>query len=159
MINGVITNGTYDGANVEIVEAAGFDNNFIFGARVEHFAGIRTCYNPLWQYENITGLKRVLDALVDGTLDDGHTGAFHDIYNSLLHGSSWQPADTYYILGDFEDFRNSRKKIDELYKDEIAFARMSWINLCSSGSFSSDRTIKEYADEIWKIVPEAIAGN
>jgi starch phosphorylase len=156
MMNGVITNGTYDGANVEIVEAAGFENNFIFGARVEHFAGIRTCYNPLWQYENIPGLKRALDALIDGTLDDGHTGAFRDIYNSLLHGSSWQPADTYYILGDFEDFRNSRKKIDELYKDQIAFAQMSWINLCSSGGFSSDRTIKQYADEIWKIEPEVI---
>jgi len=151
MLNGAITHGTYDGANVEIVEAAGWDNAFIFGARVEHLPDIRGYYDPIWQYENIPGLKRAVNALVDGTLDDAHTGMFRDIYNSLLYGSSWEQPDIYYVLGDFEDFRNSRKKVDELFENKYEFAKKCWLNLASCGQFSSDRTIQDYAGEIWKI--------
>lgn len=151
MLNGAVTHGTYDGANVEIVEAVGWDNAYIFGARVEHLPDIRGYYNPRWQYEHIKGLKKAVDSLIDGTLNDGGTGMFQDIYHSLLYGSSHEPADVYYVLGDFEDYRNSRKLIDEAYADKLGFARKCWINICSSGIFSSDRTINDYAGEIWKI--------
>ena len=156
MLNGAVTHGTYDGANVEIAEAAGIENTFIFGARVEDLPAIRGYYNPRWQYENIPGLKRAMDALVDGTLLDGGTGMFKDIYDSLLFGTGSQPADVYYVLGDFEDYRRTRVRLDEAYTDRYGFARKCWINLCTSGKFSSDRTIKEYADELWKILPAKI---
>ncbi|MHB1454226.1 MAG: glycogen/starch/alpha-glucan phosphorylase [Saccharofermentanales bacterium] len=151
MMNGAVTHGTYDGANVEIVDAVGWENAFIFGARVENLPAIRSYYNPLWQYEHIPGLKRAVDALVDGTLSDSGTGMFRDIYNALLYGSSWQPADVYYVLGDFEDYRNSRNQLDIAYADQYGFAAKCWNNICASGIFSSDRTIKDYAREIWKI--------
>ncbi len=153
MINGAVTHGTYDGANVEIVEAAGADNEFIFGARVEDMPAIRGYYDPAWQYANVPGLKRAVDALVDGTLDDGCTGMFRDIYNSLLTASNGQPADVYYVLGDFEDYRKSRNALDRAYADPHGFAARCWINLCSAGRFSSDRTVKDYARDIWRIVP------
>lgn len=151
MMNGAVTHGTYDGANVEIVDAVGWENAFIFGARVENLPAIRAYYNPLWQYEHVPGLKRAVDALVDGTLSDSGTGMFRDIYNALLYGSSWQPADVYYVLGDFEDYRNSRNLLDMAYADRYGFAAKCWNNICASGVFSSDRTVKEYAREIWKI--------
>jgi len=156
MLNGAVTHGTYDGANVEIVEAVGMDNAFIFGARVEDLPAIRAYYNPKWQYDNIPGLKKVMDALIDGTLHDEGTGMFQDIYNSLLFGTGTQPADVYYVLGDFEDYRRARARLDAAYEDRYGFARKCWINLCSSGRFSSDRTIREYADELWKILPAKI---
>ncbi len=151
MMNGTVTHGTYDGANVEIARAAGNENIFIFGARVEHLPDIRGYYNPVWQDENIPGLNRALNALVDGTLSDGGTGMFRDIFNSLLYGTSWDHADPFYVLGDFDDYRKTRLLVDEAYKDKYGFAAKCWINICASGVFSSDRTIKEYADEIWKI--------
>lgn len=157
MMNGAVTHGTYDGANVEIAEAVGPENIFIFGVRVEHLPATRSYYSPKWQYEHIPGLKRAVDALTDGTLDDGGTGMFKDIVQSLLYGSSWDPADVYYVLGDFEDYRNSRKLLDEAYENRLEFARKCWINLCSSGVFSSDRTIRNYADDLWRITPEKLA--
>jgi len=141
---------------VEIVEAVGWDNAFIFGERVENFPAIRGYYNPRWQYENIPGLKRAVDALVDGTLNDQGAGMFQDIFNSLLYGTIVQEADVYYILGDFADYRNSRKILDQAYLDRMGFARKCWINICSSGVFSSDRTIMEYANDLWKITSAKI---
>ncbi len=152
MMNGAVTLGTYDGANVEIVEAVGEENAFIFGARVEHFPGIRSVYDPKWQYNNIPGLKRAVDALTDGTLDDGGTGMFHELQASLLYGVNWQPADVYYVLGDFEDYRKTRDLAAEAYRDRIGWAAMCWRNLCAAGRFSSDRTIADYADGIWRIL-------
>jgi len=151
MMNGAITLGTMDGANVEIAEAVGPENIFIFGVRAEHMESTRSYYNPVWQYENIPGLKRVLDALIDGTLDDNGTGMFRDMYNSLLFGSDWQPADTYYVLGDFDDYRKTRLRLDDEYKDKYGFAKKMLMNISASGRFSSDRTVAEYAREIWKI--------
>ncbi|MHB8961873.1 MAG: glycogen/starch/alpha-glucan phosphorylase [Saccharofermentanales bacterium] len=156
MMNGAVTHGTYDGANVEIVDAVGWDNAFIFGARVENLPAIRGYYNPVWQYEHIPGLRRAVDALVDGTLNDGGTGMFRDIFNALLYGSSWQPADVYYVLGDFEDYRNSRNALDKAYADKYGYAAKCWNNICASGVFSSDRTIRDYAREIWKIEKKTI---
>ncbi|HHT78134.1 MAG TPA: glycogen/starch/alpha-glucan phosphorylase [Clostridiaceae bacterium] len=156
MINGAVTLGTMDGANVEIAEAVGCDNIYIFGCKIEDMEGTRAYYNPQWQYENVEGLKRVLDTLIDGTFDDSGTGMFRDIYNSLLCGSNWQPGDVYYILGDFEDYRKVRDSAYADYKDHSEWARKCWINICRSGRFSSDRTIAEYAGEIWNIKGDKI---
>jgi glycogen phosphorylase len=156
MMNGAVTHGTYDGANVEIAQAAGSDNIVIFGAKAEHLPDIRGYYNPVWYYENNPKIKRVLDTLVDGTLEDHHTGMFKEIYNSLLHGTSWETADVYYVLGDFDDFQKSRKMVDEWYMNSHEFVRKCWLNLCASGKFSSDRTVHEYAEEIWRVQPNSI---
>jgi starch phosphorylase len=157
MMNGAVTLGTFDGANVEIVEAAGEENEFIFGARVEHFPGIRSVYDPRWQYQNVPGLQRAVDAMVDGTLDDGGTGMFHELHASLLYGVNWQPADVYYVLGDFEDYRKVRDLAAEAYRDPLGWARRCWLNICASGRFSSDRTLEDYASGIWKIKKKSIS--
>jgi glycogen phosphorylase len=146
-----VTLGTFDGANVEIVEAVGEKNAFIFGARIEHFPGIRSVYDPKWQYNNVPGLKRAVDAMTDGTLDDGGTGMFHELQAALRYGVNWQPADVYYVLGDFEDYRKTRDLAAEAYRDRLGWAAMCWRNICASGRFSSDRTVADYAAEIWKI--------
>lgn len=156
MMNGALTLGTLDGANVEIVEAAGEENAYIFGVRVEDFPQTKAYYNPRWQYENIPGLKRVMDALVDGTLNDGHTGMFQDIYKSLMNGSSWEAPDPYYVLGDFDDYRKCRDHMANDYLDKEEWSKKCWINITNSGRFSSDRTIQDYADEIWHVEPVKI---
>ena len=151
MMNGALTIGTYDGANIEIADSVGPDNCFIFGQKVEDFYAAKNYYNPQWQYHNIPGLKRVLDTLIDGTLNDEGTGMFQDLYNGLVYGSNWQPADPFYVLGDFDDYRKARKQTDLAYRDQLGWARKCWINIVRSGHFSSDRTIREYASEIWKV--------
>ncbi len=153
MMNGAITLGTLDGANVEIAEAVGTENIQIFGVRTEDWDATRAYYNPQWQYQNIAGLKRVLDALIDGTLSDGDTGMFRDLYDSLLNGSNWQPADPYFVVGDFKDYSIARDLLVASYQDRLAWARKCWINITRSGRFSSDRTIAEYAADIWRVGP------
>lgn len=151
MMNGALTLGTYDGANVEIVEEVGFENAYIFGVRVEDLPATRACYNPNWQYNHIPGLKRVVDALTNGLLPDHGSSMFQDLVASLLTGSSWQPPDTYYVLGDFDDYRKVRDRMAEDYRDRLGWARRCWINITSSGRFSSDRTVSDYVRDIWKI--------
>ena len=151
MMNGAVTLGTMDGANVEIAKAVGEENIQIFGVRIEDMEATRAYYNPKWQYQNIPGLKRVMDALVDGTLGDGGTGMFQDLFQSLLYGSNWQPADPYYVLGDFKDYVIARDLLVGSFRDRQAWARKCWINIVRSGMFSSDRTIQEYAKDIWRI--------
>ena len=157
MMNGAVTLGTLDGANVEIAKIVGEENIHIFGVRVEDMEATRAYYNPKWHYQNIPGLKRVLDALVDGTLLDGGTGMFQDLFSSLLGGSNWQPADPYFILGDFKDYVNARNQMIESYKDRRNWAKKCWINIVRSGIFSSDRTIREYAQGIWHIERNPVA--
>ena len=151
MMNGAVTLGTLDGANVEIAEAVGNDNIYIFGCRSQDMAATKAYYNPQWQYENIPGIKKALDRLIDGTFDDEGTGMFRDLYNGILYGTNWQPGDPYYVLGDFDDYRKTRDRLYMDYKDSSKWAKMCWINICNSGKFSSDRTIAEYAKEIWKV--------
>lgn len=151
MMNGALTLGTLDGANVEIHEAVGDENSYIFGATEEELPELRATYNPRHEYETVPGLARVMDAFIDGTLNDGGTGDFHDLRASLMEGSSWEMADVYYVLGDFADYRETRDRMAEDYRDELAWARMCWENICASGRFSSDRTISDYAREVWKI--------
>ena len=156
MMNGAVTLGTLDGANVEIAECVGDDNIYIFGCRSQDMAATKAYYNPKWQYENIPGLKKCLDRLVDGSFNDEGTGMFNDLFNGLIYGSNWQPGDPYYVLGDFDDYRKTRDRMYMDYKDELKWAKMCWINICNSGKFSSDRTIKEYAEGIWNIKPQKI---
>lgn len=149
MLNGAVTLGTYDGANVEIVEQAGMENNYIFGARVEDIEKIKDSYDPVKIYESNPRIKRLLDTLVDGTFDDGGTGMFEDLYDSLLKGTSWHEPDNYYILLDLLDYCEAKLKVNKDYHDQKSFRRKCLINTANAGKFSSDRTIMEYANEIW----------
>jgi glycogen phosphorylase len=153
MLNGSPTIGTYDGANIEIVQEAGMENNFIFGARFEELEKIKENYDPKEYYNTVPGLKRVVNTLIDGTFDDDDTGMFEDLYNSLLESTKTDRADTYFVLKDFEDYRNTQSKVNEAYKDRMSWARKCWINIANAGKFSSDRSVKEYADKIWHIHP------
>ncbi len=156
MMNGALTLGTLDGANVEILEAVGDDNAYIFGATEDELPRLREGYNPVWHYENVPGLKRVLDAFTDGTLDDNGSGWFADLRRSLLE-PSYEPADVYYVLGDFASYRETKDAMATDYADTRAWQRKAWVNITRSGRFSSDRTISDYAREVWKIDPEPIA--
>ncbi|WP_066645430.1 glycogen/starch/alpha-glucan phosphorylase [Christensenella timonensis] len=151
MLNGAVTLGTYDGANIEIAAQAGEENNYIFGARVEDLARIEGTYNPMEIYENNARLRRVIDTLVDGTFSDGDTGMFRAIYDMLLHGSYCQQADKYRLLLDFEDYVNQKLRAIYDTKDAMAFGRKCLYNVARSAFFSSDRTVGEYAREIWGI--------
>lgn len=150
MLNGAVTLGTYDGANIEIVREAGEENNYIFGARVEDFR--RLDHNPKSLYENDHRIRRCVDALTDGTLDDGGTGYFADLRAALLEGASWHPPDHYFVLGDFAACLAAKKQVAADYgKHRRQFAAKQWRNLCAAGFFSADRAIREYAKRIWKI--------
>lgn len=151
MLNGAVTLGTFDGANIEIVREAGEDNNYIFGATVEQIEDIKDRYNSKDYYENDSRIKRVLNALTDGTLSDGKTGIFKELYTSLLDGASWHEPDHYFLLLDFDSYVKTKIKVNSDCKDKNAFYRKCWLNMCNAGKFSSDRTIKEYCDEIWHI--------
>lgn len=151
MLNGTPTIGTYDGANVEIVQEAGEENNFIFGARVEELEEIEETYDPIEYYDSVKGLKKVVSTLIDGTFDDGDTGMFEDLYNSLLEGASWHEPDNYFILKDFDEYIKAQDNVDKAYRDRLGWARKCLMNIANAGKFSSDRTIIEYAKEIWSI--------
>jgi starch phosphorylase len=151
MLNGTPTIGTYDGANVEIVAEAGMENNFIFGARVEELEEIKASYDPRVYYEEVEGLKRVLDTLIDGTFDDGGSGYFKELYDALMVGADWHAADHYFILKDFDAYRQAQNEMNAAYSDSYAYAKKCWLNMCYAGKFSSDRTIEEYVKETWKV--------
>lgn len=151
MLNGAVTLGTYDGANIEIVEEAGEENNYIFGARVEDVEEIKETYSSKEFYETDEKIKRVLDALVDGTLKDNKTKIFKELYDSILKGASWHKPDHYYLLLDFNDYLETKKRVNADYKNKHEFYKKCWLNMCNAGKFSSDRTIKEYAKDIWHI--------
>jgi len=151
MLNGAVTLGTYDGANVEIVAEAGEENNYIFGARVEDIEALGEGYDPAKIYEENGSVRRCLDALTDGTLSDGGTGMFAELRSAILEGASWHKPDHYYLLLDFEDFIHKKLAVNRDYKDRTAFSKKGWLNMSSAGKFSSDRTISQYAEEIWRI--------
>lgn len=151
MLNGAVTLGTFDGANIEIVEEAGEENNYIFGARVEDIEEIKDSYSSTELYETDEKIKRVLDALVDGTLNDEKTKIFKELYDSILKGASWHKPDHYYLLLDFNDYVEAKKRVNADYKNKKEFYKKCWLNMCNAGKFSSDRTIKQYAEEIWHL--------
>ncbi len=151
MMNGSVTCGTMDGANIEIVENAGEENNYIFGATVEEIEKLkRDGYDPA-EYLADPKHAKAVNSLVDGTFDDGGTGCFRELYESITVGASWHPADNYFVLYDLQSYVNALLKINADYKDKKAFALKQLENAAHSAYFSSDRTIKEYAEEIWKI--------
>lgn len=155
MLNGTVTLGTYDGANVEIVEEAGMENNYIFGARVEELEKIMPEYDPRKLYAENKKIARVLDTLIDGTFSDGGSGSFRELYYALLDGASWHVPDHYYLLGDLESYVEAKLKANADYRsNRNEFIRKCWINMCNAGKFSSDRTIADYARDIWKITPD-----
>lgn len=148
MLNATPTFGTYDGANIEIVQQSGEENNYIFGLRVEDIEKIKHSYDPRGLYLQNPSIKRVVDTLINGTLDDGGTGYFEDLYNALI-----EERDQYYVLADFDAFKQAEEKVFEDYKDKKKWAQKCLANLANVGAFSSDRTISQYADEIWDIKP------
>ncbi|WP_455715987.1 glycogen/starch/alpha-glucan phosphorylase [Anaerosporobacter sp.] len=151
MLNGAVTLGTYDGANVEIVQQAGEENNYIFGARVEDLEKIKDSYDPNVLYNSNPRIKRVVDTLIDGTFDDNGTGMFKELYDSLLKGASWHKPDNYYLLEDLLPYVDAKLQANKDYSDTYAFRRKCFINTANAGKFSSDRTINDYAVDIWKV--------
>lgn len=151
MLNGAVTLGTYDGANVEIVERAGAENNYIFGARVQELNDLRPKYVPKTIYDYKPRVRRVVDSLIDGTLSDDNSGAFADLHRALLIGSDWQKPDYYFVLYEMLGYCQRRMDVNRDYKDRVAFGRKCLVNVASSAKFSSDRTIQQYAQEIWHI--------
>ena len=155
MLNGAITIGTMDGANVEIVEEVGEDNAFIFGMSsdevIEH-EKLRD-YNPMDIFNSDQDLRQVLMQLINGFYSNNDTELFRDLYNSLLNTESTQYADTYFILKDFESYKKAQERVEAAYRDEKGWARSALINVANAGKFSSDRTIREYAEEIWHLTP------
>ena len=151
MLNGAVTLGTYDGANIEIAEQAGLENNYIFGATVEELNALRPNYNPKEIYESNPRIKRAVDALVNGTFNDGGMGGFKELYDSLLYGASWHAPDQYFLLKDMPSYMDAKLRANRDYRDREAFGRKCLMNTAGAGKFSSDRALKEYAAEIWHI--------
>ena len=152
MLNGAVTLGTMDGANVEIVQKAGLENNYIFGASVEELNAIRNTYWARGIYDSNPRLRRAINTLVDGTVptDDEQ----RELFTALLDGASWHRPDHYFILKDYDSYLEAKLRANRDYADRLAFGRKCLMNVASGGKFSSDRTIRQYASEIWHITPQ-----
>ena len=151
MLNGAVTLGTFDGANVEIVEEAGRENNYIFGATVDELEKIRDTYDPNVIYKKNAVLRRALDTLVDGTFPDDD-GRLKELHDAILKGASWHKPDHYFVMKDFPGYYEAKlQAIRDAKADEVAFARKCLMNIACAGKFSSDRTIRQYAKEIWNV--------
>ncbi|MBQ9409497.1 MAG: glycogen/starch/alpha-glucan phosphorylase, partial [Clostridia bacterium] len=151
MMNGAVTIGTWDGANIEIAQAAGEENEIVFGTRLEELETIKDSYDPKEIYEADEHVRRAVDSLSDGG-SDTQEGTLNELRASLLVGASWHKPDHYYVLKDFASYREARIKAYRLYANQREeFDRMCLKNVLASGVFSSDRTVKQYAEEIWKI--------
>lgn len=152
MLNGAVTLGTYDGANIEIVQEAGEENNYVFGARVEELEKIVPTYDSRKVFSENKKIKKVVSSLIDGTVSDGGSGDFRELYTSLLDGASWHAPDHYYLLGDIESYVETKLRcINDYSSDRLAFAKKQWLNMCNAGKFSADRTIADYAENVWAI--------
>ena len=153
MLNGAITLGTMDGANVEIVQEVGEENAVIFGLRSDEVIRYENegGYDPMEIFNNDQNIREVLMELINGKYSKEDPEMFRDIYNSLLNSQEGRRADTYFILKDFRSYAEAQAKIDKRYRDETGWAKTVMINSFKAGKFSSDRTIEEYATEIWKL--------
>jgi starch phosphorylase len=156
MINGAITIGTMDGANIEIVEEAGTDNEVIFGMLADEVEALKNSgtYNPQQEAEKDPMLNRVLHSLIDGSFNT--QDIYRELYNALIYGVDGSRPDRYFVLRDYASYAEAQARIDAAYRDKKRWRKMSLMNIATSGKFSSDRTIKEYAGEIWKIAPVQI---
>jgi starch phosphorylase len=153
MLNGALTLGTMDGANVEIVEEVGKENAFIFGmSSDEVIAHERNRdYDPMQIFNSDQDIRKVLMQLINGFYSPNDPELFRDLYNSLLNTQCTQFADTYFILKDFRSYAEAQKRVMEAYKDEEGWAKSAILNIAHAGKFSSDRTIQEYVDDIWHL--------
>ena len=153
MLNGALTLGTMDGANVEIVEEVSSENAFIFGLSSDEVISYEKNknYNPMDIYNNDEGIRKVLNQLVDGTYSPDDKERFRTLYNSLLNTIDTDIADRYFILKDFRSYEEAQKRVGEYYKDKDQWAKSAILNVAHSGKFSSDRTIQEYVDEMWHL--------
>ena len=151
MLNGAVTLGTLDGANVEIVKEAGMENNYIFGHTVEQINAARDSYYARGIYDTNARLHRAIDTLVDGTVptDDDQ----RELYHALLDGSHWHKADHYFLLLDYQSYIDAKLQANRDYADRLSFGRKCLMNVASGAKFSSDRTIRQYAEEIWHVTP------
>ena len=151
MLNGAVTLGTLDGANVEIAQEAGTENEYIFGHTVEQINAVRDSYHARGIYDTNPYLHRALDTMVDGTVptDD----AQRELYHSLLDGASWHKPDNYFVLLDYASYLDAKLKANADYADRLNFGRKCLMNIASGAKFSSDRTIAQYASEIWHVQP------
>ncbi len=153
MLNGAPTLGTMDGANVEIVEEVGADNAFIFGLSADEVINYENNggYNPKEIFNMDEDIRRVLMQLINGTYSPYDPELFRPLYNSLLENEGGRRADTYFILKDFKPYAEAQKKVEAAYRDTKGWAKMAMLNTASCGKFTSDRTIEQYAEEIWKL--------
>ena len=151
MLNGAVTLGTLDGANVEIAQEAGRENEYIFGHTVDEINAVKSTYHARSIYDSNADLRRAINTLVDGTVptDDAQKELFH----SLLDGTDWHQADHYFLLLDYASYFDTKLQANRDYADRIAFGRKCLMNVASAAKFSSDRTIRQYAEEIWHIKP------
>ena len=151
MLNGAVTLGTLDGANVEIAQEAGMDNEYIFGHTVQEINNAKDSYYARGIYDTDYHLHRAIDTLVDGTVptDD----AQRELYHALLDGASWHKADNYFVLLDYASYMDAKLRANHDYADRLAFGHKCLENIASGSKFSSDRTIRQYSDEIWHIKP------
>ncbi len=152
MLNGALTIGTLDGANVEIAEEVGEENCFIFGMTAEEVINLQRTreYDPWDMYNNNQAIRRIVTQLINGYYAPEDPDLFREIYDSLLNGGG-EPADQYFILKDFDEYVEAQKKVDLAYRNQSEWARKAMLNTANSGKFSSDRTIEEYATQIWKL--------
>ena len=153
MLNGAPTLGTMDGANVEIVEEVGMENAFIFGLSSDEVINFENNggYDPYEIYNGDPDVRRVVEQLVDGTYSHGDHEMYRDLYNSLLKPTDGNRADMYFILKDFRAYAQAQEKVEAAYRDRDRWAKMALLNTACCGKFSSDRTIREYVDEIWHL--------
>ena len=152
MLNGALTLGTMDGANVEIVEEVGEENAFIFGLTSDEVINYENHggYNPMEIFNNDQDIRQVLMQLINGTYSEDPE-LFRPLYNSLLNTLSTSKADTYFILKDFRSYADAQQRVEAAYRDEAGWAKSAIINVACSGKFTSDRTIQQYVDEIWHL--------
>ena len=153
MLNGALTLGTMDGANVEIVEEVGQENAFIFGLSADEVINYENNggYNPMDIFNNDPQIRRVLMQLTNGYYSPKEPQLFKEIYDSLLNNCGGSRPDTYFILKDFRSYADAQKRVEEAYRDEKRWAKMAMLSVAHSGKFTSDRTIQEYVDDIWKL--------
>ena len=152
MLNGALTIGTMDGANVEIVEEVGAENAFIFGLSSDEVINYENNggYNPKEIYNIDTDIRTVLTQLIDGTYSNGDYNMFRELYTSLLEANGGR-ADQYFILKDFRSYAEAQKRVGEAYKDQKAWAKSAMLNVAKCGKFSSDRSIEDYANNVWSV--------
>ena len=151
MLNGAVTLGTLDGANVEIAKEAGMENEYIFGATVQEINSGRDAYCARDVYNHNPHVRRAVDTLVDGTVPTDYDQS--ELYHALLDGTNWHKADHYYLLWDYLTYIEAKLRVNRDYADRMSFGRKCLMNIASGAKFSSDRTIRQYAEEIWHIEP------